>query len=161
LAEIGYDAEWTVISAAEFGAPHKRERLFIIGISRPADNQGQPAGSIDAETSELPKSSGHGNAANARGVSHRRRNNTSISDKKRKAKKGRNVGNLKTVCGSQNAAGHDFRYSEAPSPFCRMDDGISKRVDRLRALGNAVVPQCAEWIGKRIASYQAELEIPW
>jgi DNA (cytosine-5)-methyltransferase 1 len=30
LAEMGYDAEWKIISAAEVGAPHKRERLFII-----------------------------------------------------------------------------------------------------------------------------------
>lgn len=30
LAEIGYDAEWNIISAASVGANHKRERLFII-----------------------------------------------------------------------------------------------------------------------------------
>lgn len=30
LAQIGYDAEWCTISAAEFGAPHKRERLWIV-----------------------------------------------------------------------------------------------------------------------------------
>jgi len=30
LAEIGYDAEWQTISAAAVGAPHVRERLFIV-----------------------------------------------------------------------------------------------------------------------------------
>ena len=30
LAESGYDAKWKVISAAEVGAPHKRDRLFIV-----------------------------------------------------------------------------------------------------------------------------------
>ncbi len=30
LAQIGYDAEWNIISASSVGAPHKRERLFII-----------------------------------------------------------------------------------------------------------------------------------
>ena len=30
LAQIGYDAEWQCISAAAFGMPHERERLFII-----------------------------------------------------------------------------------------------------------------------------------
>lgn len=30
LAEIGYDAEWTCIRASDVGAPHRRERIFIV-----------------------------------------------------------------------------------------------------------------------------------
>jgi len=30
LAAIGYDAEWSVISACAFGAPHVRQRVFIV-----------------------------------------------------------------------------------------------------------------------------------
>ncbi len=33
---------------------------------------------------------------------------------------------------------------------CRVSDGVSSRVDRLRCLGNAVVPAVAQWIGERI-----------
>lgn len=32
LAEAGFDAEWDLFSAAEVGAPHKRERLFLLAI---------------------------------------------------------------------------------------------------------------------------------
>jgi hypothetical protein len=35
--------------------------------------------------------------------------------------------------------------------------GVPARVDRLAALGNALVPQIAEWIGRRIVSYEATL----
>ena len=30
LSSLGYDAEWTCLSAAAFGAPHLRERMFIV-----------------------------------------------------------------------------------------------------------------------------------
>ena len=54
---------------------------------------------------------------------------------------------------SKNGRVHSKNYWEqnAPeSPLCNVDDGISQRVARLKALGNAIVPQCSEWIGKQI-----------
>lgn len=30
LAAIGYDARWTLVRASDIGAPHKRERLFVV-----------------------------------------------------------------------------------------------------------------------------------
>lgn len=44
---------------------------------------------------------------------------------------------------------HGHWWSSEPR-VCRVDDGTAARVDRLKGLGNAVVPQVAEWIGKRI-----------
>lgn len=38
LARIGYDAEWEVISAAAFGAPHIRSRLYL--VSYPDEKHG-------------------------------------------------------------------------------------------------------------------------
>ena len=36
------------------------------------------------------------------------------------------------------------------SPLCNVADGISSRVARLKALGNAIVPQCSQYIGECI-----------
>jgi DNA (cytosine-5)-methyltransferase 1 len=45
-------------------------------------------------------------------------------------------------------------WAEEPRPF-GVADGIPARMDRLRSLGNALVPQVAEWLGQRILAYEA------
>jgi DNA (cytosine-5)-methyltransferase 1 len=47
------------------------------------------------------------------------------------------------------AASASLGWPSEPA-LCRRDDGVSSRVDRLRALGNAVVPQIPEMIGRAI-----------
>ena len=42
LAEDGFDAVWTSIRASDVGAPHHRERLFILAY--PADTSSEPGG---------------------------------------------------------------------------------------------------------------------
>ncbi len=49
LAELGYDAEWSTLSAAEVGAPHLRRRLFIIGWLPDAGLRGREGGDGGSE----------------------------------------------------------------------------------------------------------------
>lgn len=44
LAAIGFDAEWVSVSAAEVGASHKRERVFILAYTRSAREDARSAG---------------------------------------------------------------------------------------------------------------------
>ncbi|MGW0942936.1 DNA cytosine methyltransferase [Streptomyces sp. NPDC002623] len=37
LARLGFDAEWCLVRASEVGAPHRRERLFILAVAADAD----------------------------------------------------------------------------------------------------------------------------
>lgn len=46
LAEIGFDAEWHVLPASQFGAPHLRERIFISANAREERIQRRWEGSI-------------------------------------------------------------------------------------------------------------------
>jgi DNA (cytosine-5)-methyltransferase 1 len=55
----------------------------------------------------------------------------------------------KTICSGWEKPEHSSWW-DSESGVGRVADGVSSRVDRLRCLGNAVVPQVAEWIGRRI-----------
>jgi DNA (cytosine-5)-methyltransferase 1 len=48
LAEIGYDAKWQIVRASDVGAPHRRERLFV--VAQPSNTDGER--SIFRESSE-------------------------------------------------------------------------------------------------------------
>lgn len=63
LSEIGYNAEWEVISAAEFGKPHIRERLWVVAypsvqrwrgilhlLKRSLVEKGSKANSLDTQS---------------------------------------------------------------------------------------------------------------
>ena len=55
-----------------------------------------------------------------------------------------------TKVNPQNTQGTYWKKNTPESPLCSVDDGIPQRVARLKALGNAIVPQCSEWIGTQI-----------
>lgn len=39
LAGLGFDAEWCLVRASEVGAPHPRQRLFILAVTEDADSE--------------------------------------------------------------------------------------------------------------------------
>lgn len=49
LTEIGYDCRWTMLSASDVGAKHKRERWFLLANSQRTDSRG---GSVTNQTTD-------------------------------------------------------------------------------------------------------------
>ena len=66
LAESGYNAKWKVISAAEVGAPHKRDRLFIVANRL---SVGRQAGASEGIQSQIKFSEGQESQLVRKGIS--------------------------------------------------------------------------------------------
>ena len=127
LAACGYDARWRVLSAAELGAPHKRDRLWIVGYAASATHwNGHNSGSrCWSETALLGEPScrvGCVADANAPGLSDRRQG-------ARDSEQGR--GAAIDRCGST--------WWAVEPPLGRVANGVADRVDQLRAIGNGQV----------------------
>lgn len=124
LAESGYDAEWDVLPACSVGADQIRERIFILAYAK------------------------HTGLAWRRGVD--RVGPTMLV--------GSGVCDVESPGGTFQAdatlasvARNQSQWNGEPG-VDRVAHGVSNRAHRLRGLGNAVVPQVAEWIGRRIVA---------
>ena len=215
LAEMRYDCEWTVISARDMGAPHLRNRLWIVATntgcqSTRAESDGSRRKQFDGEEegiwsgkrnrpSDIGKDVAHpsfgwgssdnvqagGGATGCRsaGMAHangsgceERRGAEPVEAEQRSVERvgqavaDSNSGGLKRIgqpeqrplegargdqSDGRRTHGRFFdaeigcEWAVEPN-VGRVAHGVPRRVDRLRGLGNAVVPQIVEWIGKRI-----------
>jgi DNA (cytosine-5)-methyltransferase 1 len=140
LAEIGYDTEWDCVPASAVGALHRRDRVFIVaypeGDGWGARRPGRFAGGDPDRT--FVASAGLAAAAYSTG-------------------EGRRAGRA-DAGGNESAGGQLPDWPEpargtwwaAEPDVGRVAYGVPGGVDRLRALGNAVVPQVAEHIGRLV-----------
>lgn len=113
LSSAGFDAEWEVLSACESGAPHTRERVFIVAY---------PSSERLDENPVLDR------------ISH-----SSLREATRDSWR------------SRLDYGNGFKLRRVPDfEFHRMAYGISDTVDRVKSLGNAIVPQVAYLILRAI-----------
>jgi DNA (cytosine-5)-methyltransferase 1 len=138
LAALGYDAEWHCIPASAVGAPHRRDRIWIIAHASRAGLEGigigrnAPGPSLDDERRQPGGASFAPDVADA------------ISRQFAQRRQAGRVGREEPFQG----IGH---WEIASQPFVRRGDhGIPHRMDRIRSLGNTVVPQIPEAIGRAI-----------
>jgi len=151
LAEIGYDAEWNCIPASAVGAPHRRDRIWIVAYSY---NNGQH--SAENGESDYPRndrgSTGPNVAFKFEGSSSLgsdvQGSSREISDAVRKGLEGQRTITGRISKELENVG--NARWWKIEPAVGRVADGVSGRVDRLKQLGNAVVPQIPELIGRAI-----------
>jgi len=142
LARLGYNAEWESIPAAAVGAPHLRYRVFILATSN-ANCNGESTFSFHAKTPRVSDVVADSNRYGQHPNSITKKE-SDISNKNRNLEEkieGRTF--LQYVVGQPS-------YWQTESEVGRVVDGVPNRVDRIRCLGNAVVPQVAEWVGRQI-----------
>ena len=148
LATCGYDAEWDCISAADMGAPHLRERIWIVAYPR----MGNPAsarcdwtavGSVGAQ--EKQQMFGERSADVAISDLDRLEGYLQSGDGDRTSPR---IFTRRAFAGGTLQA-RAKQWGVEPD-VGRVAHGVSARVDRLRGLGNSIVPQIAEWIAHRI-----------
>lgn len=140
LASLGFDAEWFVLPAAAVGAPHRRDRVFIVAhaYGKRCEERHMPA---IAGKSDQPY---RGSNAIPTDASRQRRERCGDKDGLHDAQSASRRSKL-----TRGGAGIDGWWASEPD-VGRVAYGVPSRVDRLKCLGNAVVPQVAYEIGRRI-----------
>ena len=122
LAEVGYNAEWHCIQAANIGAPHRRDRVWVIAYP---------------ESQNAPEPMGLG------GI---------LAQGDWETKKWRESWELFKLESESMAPTKwwDSGQSCCQPLLVRNDDGVPNKLDRSGACGNAIVPQVAEVIFRAI-----------
>jgi DNA (cytosine-5)-methyltransferase 1 len=120
LVTLRYDAQWHCIQAAAVGAPHSRDRIWIVAYPI-----GEPERRVDHDASRA-----QGSAAPA------------------------SAGPLDIGVADCRAAWAE-QWKAEPA-VGRVADGVPAWMDRLRVLGNSLVPQIPEMIGRAIARCETQ-----
>jgi len=131
LASMGFDAKWGVLGAADIGAPHQRDRMWIVAKQR-------------GQLSHTDHNRARWREQQSQGVEEK---NPDVENTRRRRR-----WNKWTVKRGENAQGEWATNSgafgrsswwEIESSIPRVADGVAARVDRLKAIGNGQVPLCA------------------
>lgn len=134
LSEIGYDAEWHCIPASAVGAPHQRDRIWVVAYAN-SQRELQSQGPEQNKRGWL--GNGSGEVANANSTQRER---------------GRLPGRI--LAEDTNLGGGG--WWEVEPNVGRVAYGIPNWSHRLKQLGNAVVPQIPELIGLAVMAHSKQ-----
>ena len=172
LESEGYSTRTFNIPACSVGAPHLRQRLWIVAHS---DSESEPDGSFDGNArqrqlgfefvadSECKRERGRrisrsrkDNSKNEEGLSvQSRRLGKTVADSDRDDRgRGRSTKSSGRKSRMEHWSGGECNRSEewweVEPDVGRLVDGLPNRVPQLRALGNSIIPQIAQKIAQAI-----------
>jgi DNA (cytosine-5)-methyltransferase 1 len=156
LAALGYDCRWTVLGAADVGAPHQRDRFWLVGADSDRvrlDRQGQsdcaPEAWDDAgwggetvahaECKGLQGGAGGWLPSQGRASIESAISGADVSH----AEHGWSGWRKQFQARRGEAWGNDAWWWQSEPDVGRVAHGVAARVDRLKAIGNGQVPLCA------------------
>jgi hypothetical protein len=173
LSEGGYDAEWQVLPASAFGAPHLRNRIFIIAYSNEFRTQVSVAGRYAtkqesggygtfgqvAYPAEYGRRQGRAWRPTSDGTDWQKQQAFDVADPQSQQDGRLCISRLFTDFGAEGD-GYTARLIRSAAEWWavepnvgRVANGVPKRVDRLRGLGNAVVPVVAQYVAECVKAH--------
>lgn len=147
LEDAGYTVEAFVIPACSVGAPHRRDRIWIIAHAAGGNDRRNAA-----ELSKEDAGQKRYNISKFTGADSVFANFCSPRSQRR---------NWIQKSAMSSQCNWSEQWPEVAARLCRMDDGVSVRLDkyrnsRIKALGNAIVPQVAYQIFSAIIKSEAD-----
>ncbi len=137
LAKMGFDARWGVLGAADVGANHQRDRIWI--VARNVSNSSLHRcgfGDVQHKCGQLKQKANIGNDGSEKLVAYTNRKRLQKFNFARISKESGWLG------GQLASIGRAGWWASEPN-VDRVANGVAARVDRLKAIGNAQVPFCA------------------
>jgi DNA (cytosine-5)-methyltransferase 1 len=168
LAALGYDCRWTVLGAADVGAPHQRDRFWLVAhasgerheLAEQAIRAGrhaafvgsemahahglrqlQPQRRICDERGRVGDSGTH--VADTERPGTRREADSRIAPHPDESSQGMEEGARRWFPGLSRSGYRDSRWWSTEPDVGRVANGVAARVDRLKAIGNGQVPAVA------------------
>ena len=132
LEGAAYEVQAFLIPACGVDAPHRRDRVWIV-----ANRNGAGSGTSTGRTDGYWQKKNQGWKELSLFGDSRQDRHAPDTETGKSWQLPESKGREDTCRGSWEEP-----WLEVATRLCRVDDGISRRVDRLKSLGNAIVPQC-------------------
>ena len=158
LASLGFDAKWGIMGAHHTGAPHKRDRIWLLAHAireqLRTNGCGQAAG--EARENQEPRHQRQRIRSDAGECGSNRRAEDLGDTENERLQELRTSGQQKpssydreTISLRSSEGGRPTYWASEPN-VGRVADGVAHRVDRLKAIGNGQVPAVVELAWKTL-----------